>query len=91
MCGVRMNKRIQTLINQAQPSPVAYRVEHFKGDVGYWDRNDPVWQSGLYQKSKEHFTCKPLYTQEDLENFYKLIINECLGVIGSLSAKEDRI
>lgn len=30
-----MKEHIQTLINQAQLEPVAYRVEHFKGDVGY--------------------------------------------------------
>lgn len=76
-----MNERIQTLITQAQPDPVAYRVEHFKGDVGYWDKNEPVWKSGLYQKDKEHFNCKPLYTQEDLEKLIQLVAQECTSLM----------
>lgn len=72
-----MNQRIRELALQAQPDPVAYRVEHFQGSVGYWDKNEPVWKSGLYQESKEHFTCKPLYTQEDLKKFAELIVRKC--------------
>lgn len=73
-----MNERIRELAEQAQPDPIAYRVEHFQGDVGYWDKDEPVWKSELYQKDSDHFTCKPLYTQEDLEKFAELIVRECI-------------
>lgn len=75
-----MNERIKELAEQAQPDPIAFRVEHFQGDVGYWDKNEPVWKSGLYQKNSEHFTCKPLYTQDDLQKFAELIVRECCSI-----------
>ena len=75
-----MNERIKLLAEQAVPEPSVFKVEHFQGDVGYWSSTHPVWQSELYQKDKEHFTCVPLYTPEDLEKFAELIVRECAQV-----------
>ena len=75
-----MNERIKLLVEQAVPEPSVFKVEHFQGDVGYWSSTHPVWQSELYQKDKEHFTCVPLYTLEDLEKFAELIVRECADI-----------
>lgn len=68
-----MNK-IDKIIKEVAPNPTVYKVEHFEGDVGYWSVEHPVWQSGLYQESKDKFTCTPLYTIEEVEKMLELAI-----------------
>lgn len=75
-----MTDYINNIVKKVVSEPIGYKVTHINGETGYWDSNHPVWESGLYEKSKEHFKCEAIYTQEQVERIMLEVAKHCADI-----------